>query len=309
MYQLIHYYKFFPINDLHSFWSQHKSRCTALRLKGRIYIAPEGINGSVCGTPKQIAAYQTFLRSCDGFADTEFKEETCDTVPFYQLRVKIRPEIVSLKKSFFQMGPQQETGTFLEPREWRRAMESERNYLLLDVRNQYESTVGHFEGAMIPPVTHFFNFPQWLEQSNLDRNQKVLMYCTGGIRCEKFSSLMKQKGFKNVYQLKGGIINYAQKENGAHFKGKCFVFDDRMTIPVNPKETEPIARCAISGVPCDTYINCANVVCNRLFICSKEAAVAMEGCCSEACRVSPNKRPIQFDQTFVPFRKLSHDNG
>ena len=285
-------------------------RCTSLELKGRIYVTGEGINGSLAGSKENISAYKAFLRSLDGFSSTEFKEEESDFIPFYQLKVRIRREIVSLK-NFSPPTPKQKTenfltAAFLEPRDWRRALESEKDYVLLDLRNHYESKIGHFEGAVIPAVENFFDFPQWLEESGIERSQKVLMYCTGGIRCEKFSLLMKQKGFENIYQLKGGIINYAQKENGAHFKGKCFVFDDRLAIPVNPKESEPISQCEISGDPCDTYINCANARCNRLFLCAREAAIEMEGCCSEECKASPAKRPLNLDAIYTPYRKRCH---
>ena len=129
------------------------------------------------------------------------------------------------------------------------------------------------------------------------------MYCTGGIRCEKFSAFMKAEGFKNIFQLHGGIINYAQKEDGAHFKGKCFVFDDRLAVAVNPKEPDPISRCEISGVPCDTYINCANPTCNRLFLCAREAAIQMEGCCSQTCKDNPHRRPFKVESIYTPYRK------
>lgn len=307
MYHLIHYYKFSPIEDLHQFWLEQKLRCLALELKGRIYIAAEGINGSLAGSQENISAYKNFLRSLPKFFNTEFKEEECGYIPFYQLKVRIRPEIVSLKTS--AINPQQETGEFLEPHQWRWALASEKDYVLLDVRNQYESKIGHFEGAMIPAVENFFDFPQWLEGSGIKRRQKILMYCTGGIRCEKLSSLMKQKGFAEIYQLKGGILNYAQKEDGAHFKGKCFVFDDRLAIPINPKETEPISKCEISGEPCDTYINCANAHCNRLFLCAKEAAIQMDGCCSENCKGSAHKRPLNLDAIYTPYRKWYQYTG
>jgi UPF0176 protein len=106
-----------------------------------------------------------------------------------------------------------------------------------------------------------------------------------------------------VQQLHGGIIRYAQEEGGKHFKGKCFVFDDRLVVPVNPQDTEPIAKCEITGAPCDHYINCANMECNRLFICSEEGARQMEGCCSEACRQHPRRRPLDPAHVYKPFRR------
>lgn len=305
MYRLIHFYKFSPINNVPIFWQDHKTRCLQLDLKGRVYIASEGINGTLGGIEKNIQTYKDCLRSQDGFADVFFKEEPSETMPFFQLKVKLRKEIVALKYPSALL-PQESSVKFLEPREWRKVLESEKDFVLLDVRNHYESKIGHFEGAVVPEVENFFDFPHWLKSSGLDRKKKVLMYCTGGIRCERFSSVMKEEGFEDVYQLKGGIINYAHQERGAHFKGKCFVFDDRLAIPVNPQDSEPISRCELSGVPCDTYINCANDRCNRLFLCSQEAAIQMDGACCEDCRRSPHKRPFDADNIYAPYRKWYH---
>ena len=117
---------------------------------------------------------------------------------------------------------------------------------------------------------------------------------------------MKERGYQNLYQLKGGILNYAKEERGVHFEGKCFVFDDRLAVAVDPQQTQPISRCEISGVPCDTYLNCANMTCNKLFLCSKEAAIEMEGCCSEPCKNSQTKRPLDAAHAHQPFRKWYH---
>lgn len=114
---------------------------------------------------------------------------------------------------------------------------------------------------------------------------------------------MKEGGWDDVNQLHGGILKYAKEEEGKHFEGKCFVFDDRLVVPVNPNDLEPIARCEITGKPADTYINCANMECNKLFVCSEEGARIMEGCCSEECKESEFKRPFDPENAFKPFRK------
>lgn len=305
MYDVIAYYKFYPIADPIKFCAEHKKLCRSLELKGRVYVAQEGINGTLAGTPEHIRRYKEYFHALAGFEDTPFKVHQHDTIPFDRLIVKARPEIVSLKTSI-PLDPRAETGNFLDPAAWRRMLESKEDFVLLDVRNEYESRIGHFAGAVLPPLKNFFDFPQWLEKVPLDKNKKILMYCTGGIRCEKFSVLMKKKGFKDVNQLEGGILHYAQEEQGAHFAGKCFVFDDRLTVAVDPSRTEPISRCEISGVPCDRYINCANMVCNKLFICSPEAALHLDGCCSESCRQAPGRRPFEADKMHTPFRRRHH---
>ncbi len=303
MYHVIAYYQFCAISNPDGFCNEHKELCRSLELKGRIYIAEEGINGTVAGTPEDIIHYQNRLRRQPGFENTEFKIHTCDFIPFERLIVKVRPEIVTLKVPI-EMDPLKEKAEYLTPAQWRQMLESDEDFILLDVRNEYEGRLGHFEGAVIPPLKNFFGFPQWLDTNPLDKNKKILMYCTGGIRCEKLSVLMKHKGFKDVYQLQGGILNYAEKEGGKHFKGRCFVFDDRMSVPVNAEDSDqPIGRCAISGVPCDTYINCANMECHTLFLCSREAAVQMQGCCSDECKKAPTRRPFDVDRFTIPFRR------
>ncbi|MFU8859223.1 MAG: rhodanese-related sulfurtransferase [Cyclonatronaceae bacterium] len=301
MYNVILYYNFSTINDPQSFCTAHREMCRSLGLKGRIYIATEGINGTLAGKNEDIEAYKSHLTAIPGFEKTEFKEDASDSVPFAKLIVKIRPEIVALRVDD-PLDPA-EGGRHLQPSEWRRVMETEKDYVLIDVRNNYESRIGHFEGALRPDVENFYDFPKWLEEAQIPRDKKVLMYCTGGIRCEKFSVLMKKKGWNDVNQLHGGILNYAREEGGAHFRGKCFVFDDRLVVPVNPDDEEPISHCEITGTPCDTYINCANMECNKLFVCSEEGAALMEGTCCEQCKNSPYKRPFNAENAFAPFRK------
>ena len=252
------------------------------------------------GTPDQVQAYKDHLRGIEGFEDIDFKSDSSDYIPFAKLICKTRDEIVSLHKE--DVDPSR-GGKYLEPQEWRQVLESREDYVLIDVRNDYESKIGHFEGAITPEVENFYDFPEWLENLQVDKDKKVLMYCTGGIRCEKFSVLMKEKGWKDVNQLHGGILRYGKEEGGKHFKGKCFVFDDRLVVPVNEEDMEPISRCEITGKPADTYINCANMECNKLFVCSEEGARLMDGCCCEECRKSEYKRPFDPENAFRPFRK------
>ncbi|MEX0608072.1 MAG: rhodanese-related sulfurtransferase [Balneolaceae bacterium] len=300
MFQVILYYNFKPIQAPDHFCKEHKSFCKELGLRGRIYISGEGINGTAAGTKEQIEQYQNYLWSLPGFEDTEFKTEESDYIPFAKLICKVRDEIVALHVD--DVNPKN-GGKHLAPNEWRKVMESNEDYVMIDVRNNYESKIGHFKGALTPDLENFYDFPQWLDAAGIPKEKKVLMYCTGGIRCEKFSVIMKDKGWEDVNQLHGGILKYAKEEDGEHFEGKCFVFDDRLVVPVNPKDLEPIARCEITGKPADTYINCANMECNRLFVCSEEGAHIMNGCCSQECKESDYTRPFDPENAFRPFRK------
>ena len=302
MFHIILYYNFRHIANPEEFSKEHRRKCLQLGLKGRVYIASEGINGTLAGSVNAIEQYKKYLWSIPNFETTEFKEDTSDSTPFMKLIVKTRPEIVALKASV-PLYPSQEKSNYLTPRQWRQTLESEKDFTLLDVRNRYESRVGHFEGAILPDEENFFDFEHWLDHTNFDKNKKVLMYCTGGIRCEKFSVLMKNKGFSKIYQLKGGIINYAKEEGDAHYRGKCFVFDDRLTIPIEKNQKEPLTRCDITAVACDTYLNCANCDCNKLFICCEEGAKKYEGCCSEACMQANKRRPFDASKIYEPTRK------
>ncbi|GAB5410388.1 MAG: rhodanese-related sulfurtransferase [Balneolaceae bacterium] len=300
MYEVILYYNFTPIKDAERFCKEHKNFCQELGLKGRIYISTEGLNGTAAGTKKQIESYKEFVCSLSGFENTEFKQDQSEYIPFAKLICKLRDEIVALHKE--DLDPKN-GGNHLMPNEWRKVMESGEEYVMIDVRNNYESKIGHFKGALKPDLENFYDFPEWLEKAQIPKDKKVLMYCTGGIRCEKFSVLMKDEGWDDVNQLHGGILNYAKEEEGAHFEGKCFVFDDRLVVPVNPKDLAPIAQCEITGKAADTYVNCANMQCNKLFVCSEEGARLMEGCCSEECNQSEFKRPFDPENAFKPFRK------
>lgn len=300
MYEVILYYNFTRIDDPESFCDDHKAFCKKMGVKGRIYIGKEGINGTLGGTPEQVSKYKDFLANIPGFEDTGFKTDASDYIPFAKLICKVRDELVAIHKD--DVDPKN-GGNYLEPHEWKQVLESDEDFVIIDVRNDYESKIGHFEGAITPEVENFYDFPKWLDGFEAPKDKKVLMYCTGGIRCEKFSVLMKEKGWHDVNQLHGGILRYGKEEGGKHYKGKCFVFDDRLVVPVNEEDMEPIAQCEITGKPADTYINCANMECNKLFVCSEEGAKMMEGCCSEECLQSEYKRPFDPQNAFRPFRK------
>lgn len=307
-YHVILYYHFAEIADLETFWKKHKTFCFNLGIKGRIYISKEGINGTAAGTKAQIEAYKKYLWAEPGFEKTEFKEDTADYIPFQKLIVRKRPEIVTLKASV-PVNPAKEHGQYLEPEEWKKVLDTEKDVTIIDTRNNYESAIGHFEGAICPDLENFYDFEKWVDASKLDKQKKILMYCTGGIRCEKFSLLMEKKGFQHVFQLHGGIIKYAQEVGDAHYKGKCFVFDDRLAVPVEKNQKEPLTKCSITGVPCDTYLNCANLACNKMFICSPEGAEKFQGCCSEDCmKAHTKKRPFDPKKIYSPTLKWHRYN-
>lgn len=300
-YVVLLYYKFTPVADPLAFQTEHQLKCLDLQLKGRVLIANEGLNGTVAGTKEATESYKAYICSKPGFEDIEWKEDVCDFIPFEKMRTKNRKSLVSLGESD-GVEIDKFKGKYLEPAQWRKVLETEKDYVLLDVRNKYEAEVGHFEGAIVPPYENFHEFPQWMEELRPYQDKKVLMYCTGGIRCEKFSALLVKNGFKDVNQLHGGILTYGKKEGDAHFKGSCFVFDDRLTVRLTD-QSKPVADCFFCGKKEDRMLNCCNMDCNELFVCCDACAYEKKGACSDKCRTSPWLRTFDEKTFRIPFRK------
>ena len=204
-------------------------------IKGTVLLAQEGINGTVSGTEAGIDRFKNFLKLNNLYASQNFKTSTCTADPFPRLKVKLKDEIVSIGNELAD--PTKIVGEYVQPEDWN-SLISQEDVLVLDTRNTYEFSIGTFKKSIQPETTNFREFPDWLENlesSGIDKNNKVAMFCTGGIRCEKASSLMKAKGFKNIYHLQGGILNYMEKvdEQDSLWKGECFVFDDRVALNHN----------------------------------------------------------------------------
>ena len=231
MYVVLLYYKFHPIKNPEQWTKEHREFCEKHKLVGRILIGSEGINGTCAGLPKDIEAYKTYVHSLPGFEDMWFKEHGVDALPLPNLKVKYRKEIVALGAEV-DMG---KTAEYLTPEQFHMMVEAAQHddsIVILDGRNEIEGRVGKFRNAVVPPIRFFREFKDEMkkEKYNVIKDKKVLMYCTGGIRCEKASAVLKEEGFKHVYQLHGGIYNYLQKFPNGFFEGSCFVFDDRMQI-------------------------------------------------------------------------------
>lgn len=263
---VILYYKYTVIADPAGFAATQRDLCTALGLKGRVLIAEEGINGTLAGPRAAIDQYVAALRSDERFADIEIKESPGDESAFPKLAVKVRPEIVTLGA-----GPlPPDLHNHLSPADWKRTIEEDPEIVLLDVRNRYESVAGQFENAIPCEIENFRELPAYLEQIEELKDKKVLMYCTGGIRCEKASTLFRQHGFQNVYQLHGGIAAYQKEFGNEHWLGECFVFDQRMTVRVDEALVK-IGKCAHTGRPTSRYVNCLHDLCHTLFLLDEAA--------------------------------------
>lgn len=264
-YPVLLFYKYVALADPESFAAEQRALCSGLGLKGRILIAAEGINGTLAGPAEAVERYVAELRADARFADIEMKVSAGDAQTFPKLVVKVRPEIVTLGA-----GPlPPDLDNHLSPADWKRMIEEDPDVVLVDVRNRYESAAGKFADAVACDIEHFRELPGYLEKLDALKDRKVLMYCTGGIRCEKASALFRRRGFRQVYQLHGGIVTYQEQFGNAHWLGECFVFDQRMTVRVEDALV-PIGRCAHTGRSTSRFVNCLHDPCHVLFLLAEE---------------------------------------
>ncbi|MEK4628141.1 MAG: rhodanese-related sulfurtransferase [Solibacillus sp.] len=292
-YQVLLYYHYTTIEDPAAFSVEHLAFCKEIGLKGRILVANEGINGTVSGTIEQTEAYMQKMKADPLFDGIVFKIDVVDNHAFKKMHVRPRPELVNLGLEE-DVNPHELTGRYLTPEQFMNEMQDE-NTVILDVRNTYEYDVGHFRGAIRPEVQNFRDTPQWVrENRELFEGKNVLTYCTGGIRCEKFSGWMKREGFGDVGQLHGGVATYSKDPStkGQLWDGQMYVFDERLTVPINQVEHVVVGRDHFDGTPCERYINCANPECNKQVLASEENEAKHLGGCTIECTKHERNRFI-----------------
>jgi len=273
---IILFYQFKKIENPIKLRKEQLELCNKLNLKGKLLIAKEGINGSFSGTKQQIAKYKSNLKK--QFKDIEFKEETALDHPFNKLEIKVKNEIIRMDKKLNMNN----IGKHISPKEFLK-LSKNKEVVILDARNNYESDAGKFKNAVTPDIDSFREFPNFVDNMKISKDTPIAMYCTGGIRCEKASAYMIQQGFKNVSQLHGGIINFCQKLPNTIWEGTCFVFDKRLTSNVGQKEN-PISPCIHCKIKSDQYTNCKVKTCNkRIFICP-DCQKSQHNCCSINCK-------------------------
>ena len=280
----VSFYKYHQIENPQVFRDELFVRWSELAVLGRTYIASEGINAQISVPTHRFDAFVQDLFTIDFLNNIRLNTAVDEGKSFYALKVKLRNKIVADGIEDPNFDPSN-TGKYLNAEEWNKQL-SDPNTVVVDMRNHYESEVGHFEGAICPDVDTFREELHIVEDIlQHDKDKKVLMYCTGGIRCEKASAYMKHKGFENVYHLEGGIIKYARdaKANDLDikFKGVNFVFDERLAERISD---EVIATCHQCGEPFDHHTNCLNLGCHILFIQCNTCKEKYENCCSEECQ-------------------------
>ena len=271
MYTTLLYYQYTKLADPAAIMAAQRALGNRLGLKGRIIIATEGINGTVAGSAEACASYMAAMSADAHFSGIEFKIETGDTQPFPRLRIKVRPEIVTLETDvdLTQTAPKISAQEFHQ-------LVNDPNIVLFDARNNYEAAIGKFKGAVTPDIPLFKDLPAALDDYDDLKDKPIITYCTGGIRCEKASALMRQKGFTNVRQLDGGIIKYLQAYPNGAFEGSCFVFDGRMAVTYG--DSAPIASCHFCDTPTSHYQNCANPQCHQLILLCESCRTQKKSC-------------------------------
>lgn len=231
-------YKFTNLPDFAALRQPLQDMCELLNISGTILLAQEGINGTIAGSETAISHILEFLRADPRLSDLDAKFSSASQQPFLRMKVRLKREIVTMGVE--NVDPNETVGTYVDPSEWN-ALISDPDTILIDTRNDYEVEIGSFRGAINPETESFREFPAWVE-ANRDQlsKPKVAMFCTGGIRCEKASSFMKQNGFDEVYHLKGGILKYleTQPKDESLWDGDCFVFDQRVAVGHGLSETE-----------------------------------------------------------------------
>jgi len=289
-YKVISFYKYVKIEDTEALMKEHLNWCLENGLKGKVYLAKEGISGSIFGDDELTRKYKNYLKSYKIFEDIWFKETPTDSVAFSKMHVRVKEEIVN---SGLRSTKLEHTAPKLTPEQLLKFYEDKKDFVIVDARNWYESKIGKFKNAITPQITHFREWPKVVESLAAYKDKTIVTYCTGGIRCEKASAYMREQGFKDVYQIDGGILNYILQFPDTYWEGGMFVFDDRRVFEPNTNdELKYTANCHFCGKPTSYHINCHNIDCDKIIVSCHDCKVEKEYCCSDECRTSKNKRKV-----------------
>jgi len=232
-------YKFVPLENPVDLVRMYQQKCDELKLKGTMLISKNGINFSLAGTQQATDTIIAFLEEDNRFINIPLKVTYSETQPFRRMKVRLKKEIISLGRK--DINPRELTGERISPQDLKNLLDNKEDVLVLDTRNEYETRVGKFENAIDLNLDTFRDFPKAIESLPEEyKDKQIVMYCTGGIRCEKASAVMMKAGFADVKQLEGGVLDYFKETGGAYWEGDCFVFDERVALDTDLKETDYI---------------------------------------------------------------------
>lgn len=302
-YRVLLYYKYIEINNPDEFAKEHLDYCKDLGVLGRILVSSEGINGTLSGTVEQTNKYMEDLKKDPRFSDLIFKIDEAEKHAFSKMHVRSRNEIVNFSLED-DVNPNELTGNYLKPEEWLEAM-NDPNTVIIDARNDYEYDLGHFRNAVKPEIKNFRQLPNWIRENKEQfEGKKILTYCTGGVRCEKFSGWLKREGFEDVNQLQGGIHTYGTDEStkGTLWDGQMYVFDERLGVPINRVNPTIVGKDYFTGEPSERYVNCGNPACNKQIIITEASEHKYLRACSHECRISIKNR-------YLTDNNMSHEQA
>ena len=301
-YYVTAYYWFFPLQNLETVKQQLEEKALTLGIKGIVVIAPEGLNSTIAA-PNEIARteWQNIIRTMAGTDKIWFKNSESTKKPFRRFTVKVRKEIVTLKTP--ELVPDlNQKNHHLTPDEWNDVIKNDPHALIIDTRNDYEYKIGTFNRAINPNIDVFTEFPKFVQDNQIPKDKKILIFCTGGIRCEKGIMEMQRMGYENTYHLEGGILNYLEKKPNDEFKGECFVFDLRVSVDQNLEPSKKYHLCPHCGDPSETKIDCSR--CDEpAYICDKclKKDISKETCsknCAHWWELNPG---VKGEHQWVPF--------
>ena len=289
--EVTNFYKFFPIDraELAVKKLSLEARAAKVNLSGLVIIAEEGCNGTVCGDFEAISFFEQSLPILFENTDWTFKRAYAISEPFKDFRVKVRPEIVT-SHSDISVG---EPKNHLSPEEWQAVLDGEDEFVMLDVRNKYETMLGGFRGAIDPQTEHFSQFAAVVRGMQIPKEKKVLIYCTGGIRCEKAVHELERQGYQNTFQLQGGILNYLERFPHRDYEGECFVFDGRVAVDQNLNPSRKWFLCPHCGQPGQKHIEC-NFCTEPAVICDDCSGVPERITCSHDCAYKSVHHPSRL---------------
>ncbi|MBI2582185.1 rhodanese-related sulfurtransferase [Candidatus Woesearchaeota archaeon] len=285
-YQVISFYRYAHLENPEQLRDQLRKYCQQNQILGRILIGKEGLNGAVCGEKISIEHFKHFLKQNSLFQDLTFREQDHPENAYHKLVVKVRNEICAFGA---EVDVVKNKGEHLLPQQLKEWYEQNEDFVIIDARNDYEFEVGRFKNAIKLPIKHFREFPEAAKKLEPIKDKKIVLYCTGGIRCEKASAYLKEQGFTQVYQIEGGIINYVNQLPNTYWEGGLFVFDDRLVSDIG----QAITSCTFCEKDCEQYINCHNLDCDKLFIICSGCQKNMNKTCSEECKNAPRQRRIK----------------
>jgi UPF0176 protein len=306
-YRVLLYYNFVKVEDPEAEREAQEQFCKEQGLLGRILISKEGINGTVSGPKEATEAYKAMMAKHPIFHATEWKEDIHDDHTFLKMHVRVKNEIVHFGVE--EADPTEQKGKYIEPEEFREILkrsDEDEDIVILDARSNYETAVGKFKNAVTLDIETFRELPEHIDELEQYKGKTIYTYFTGGIKCEKVSVWLEQNGFEDVYQLHGGIVRYGKEAGGEGFEGSCYVFDQRLVVPVNEVDPTVLGTCNVCNAPTERIINCANAACNEHILICDSCVEELEGCCSEECMTSPRRR--EFDGRGYYMRGVNSKN-